>query len=430
MGQWLQRLRINAKYGALNDATIQGYLRAASQLEDVWQQIDEKVDALQLQGLPAWEAYASMGYALAAVRACRLNVIFVQELLKAETLTDATNAGRLPRVTYEQALVLCEHFEPLLEEAMRAATNLRAFVPPASFPLRLGPHIGDRYQAIPLSHLQGTIAAAREMRDWTAGLLAKYELALSSTEMPVPAEITGHREKMKGELEMADFHLRTGLDMAGQVSSGSAPEELRTKAEGFLWEAMENFYEISQRIALPEHARRVGAHHLPAPEQPRSQPVVSEIRSSPPVLSQPSRQPAPAPPEPDLSAMLNTVIAERGAAQEMSSQPAPDVPTLLSQGTASTPTGRTTTAQPASDTEGLLASGAGTPAPKRQTPPVPALDTSGLLGQGEMQSPPKRPPIKNNRSAAREVHPRDLLSEERTQGLLSEGDEEQKKSPK
>ncbi|GHO82702.1 hypothetical protein [Dictyobacter formicarum] len=52
MGQWFQQLLANAKYGSVNDATIQGYLRAASQIESVWQQIDDKADELILQGLP------------------------------------------------------------------------------------------------------------------------------------------------------------------------------------------------------------------------------------------------------------------------------------------------------------------------------------------------------------------------------------------
>ena len=115
MGQWFQRLRTNAKYGAVSDATIQGYLRAASQIENVWQQIDDKIEELILQGLPTWEAYNEMGYALAFVCACRMNVIIVQEFLKAETATDIASAGYLPKVTYDQALALCEHIEPTIE---------------------------------------------------------------------------------------------------------------------------------------------------------------------------------------------------------------------------------------------------------------------------------------------------------------------------
>ncbi len=236
MGQWFQRLRTNAKYGAVNDATIQGYLRAASQLENVWQQIDDKVDEHMLQGLPPWEAYTRMAYALAFVRACRMNVVFVQELLKAETATDTANAGYLPKVTYDQALALCEHIEPTIEEALKAATNSRYVLPPSTLPLKLGPHIGGEYQNLPLSHLQGTIHAAQEIKDWTAGLLAKYELALHAAKLPLPQEVSTHLEQMKSELELGDFHLRTGVDMVGQISQGRVAEALHQKAEGFLWE--------------------------------------------------------------------------------------------------------------------------------------------------------------------------------------------------
>ncbi|MGH2479556.1 MAG: hypothetical protein ACRDHW_07880, partial [Ktedonobacteraceae bacterium] len=95
MGQWFQRLFAGAKASAVNAATIQGYLRAASQIEEVWQQIDDKVDELIGQDLPPWEAYVRMGYALAFVRACRMNVVFVQELLKAEVAANPTNTGAL-----------------------------------------------------------------------------------------------------------------------------------------------------------------------------------------------------------------------------------------------------------------------------------------------------------------------------------------------
>lgn len=79
MSQWLQHLVAGAKYGSVSDATIQGYLRSASQIETVWQQLDEKVDDLLLGGMAPWEAHAALGYALAYVRACRLDVVFVVE---------------------------------------------------------------------------------------------------------------------------------------------------------------------------------------------------------------------------------------------------------------------------------------------------------------------------------------------------------------
>jgi len=41
--------------GEVSDANIQGYLRAASQIEDIWQQVDDKVAALLSQGVAPWK---------------------------------------------------------------------------------------------------------------------------------------------------------------------------------------------------------------------------------------------------------------------------------------------------------------------------------------------------------------------------------------
>ncbi len=51
----------------VSDATIQGYLRAASQIEDIWQQIDEQLATLISQGVAPWEAYAQLRYPLAFI---------------------------------------------------------------------------------------------------------------------------------------------------------------------------------------------------------------------------------------------------------------------------------------------------------------------------------------------------------------------------
>ncbi len=155
MNQWLQRLRANARDGAVSDATIQGYLRAASQIEEVWQRIDDKVNELILQGLPPWEAYTALGYALAFVRASRMNILFVQGLLQAEETGGTASAGRLPKITYDQALALCEHIEPTVEEAIKAVTNPRYTLPSSTLPLVLGPRVSNGYQSLPLSHLRG-----------------------------------------------------------------------------------------------------------------------------------------------------------------------------------------------------------------------------------------------------------------------------------
>jgi len=95
------------------------------------------------------------------------------------------------------------------------------------------------------------IAAARETRDWAAGLLAQYENALSGAKAPVSANITAHAEQLKGKLALADVQLRAGTDLVGQISQGDATPELHEKAEDSLWEAMQGFFLISQTVADP-----------------------------------------------------------------------------------------------------------------------------------------------------------------------------------
>src|SRR5436853_1543089 len=126
-------------HGEISDATIQGYLRSASQIEEVWQQIDDKVALLIAQGMAPWDAYAKMGYALAFARACRTNVVFVQELLHADSLADPSTAGYLPKVTYDQAMALCQRIEPLLEEAILALNNPRYVPSRYSSPINIVP---------------------------------------------------------------------------------------------------------------------------------------------------------------------------------------------------------------------------------------------------------------------------------------------------
>src|SRR5947209_9430873 len=304
MGQWFQRFFASGIHGEVSDATIQGYLRSASQLEEIWQQIDDRVDALIAQGMAPWDAYTQMGYALAYVRACRTNVVFVQELVRAAA---AANPGYLPRVTYEQALALSEHIEPLLEEAIKASTNPRYIPAVYSFPLKLGPHVGYANQSFPLPHLQGIIAAAQQMRDWAAGLLAKYELALGAAKTAVPPQVAMHLDAMKSELNLGDFHLRTGVDMVGQISSGQVTDELNIKAEGFLWEAMESYFKVSQLVAMPGAAiQPPRAAPGPLRQEPQRPP---QVQAQPAPRVNPVVHTPPAPPEPDPSALLNQVIA-------------------------------------------------------------------------------------------------------------------------
>src|SRR5579859_5601507 len=86
----------------VSDANIRGYLRAASQIEDVWQQVDERIATALTQGASPWDAYGRMRYALAFIRAARAHQIFVRELLAADAAFDPATVGYLPPVTYDQ----------------------------------------------------------------------------------------------------------------------------------------------------------------------------------------------------------------------------------------------------------------------------------------------------------------------------------------
>ncbi|HEX7734679.1 MAG TPA: hypothetical protein VF458_07445 [Ktedonobacteraceae bacterium] len=412
MGQWFQRLLANAKYGAVNDAAIQGYLRAASQIENVWQQIDDKVNEFLLQGLPPWEAYSRMGYALAFVRACRLNVVFVQELLKAETASDQASAGYLPRVTYEQALALCEQIEPTIEEAIKASTNSRYILPRSTLPLKLGPHIASGIQNLPLSHLQGMMRAAQEIQGWTAGLLAQYELALHAPKTSLPAEVSAHLEQMKSEVELGNFHLRTGTDMVGQVSQGKVAEALHPKAEGFLWEAMESFYQVSQLLAMPDLRPRPAQRKASTPTQ---QPAPTRQEAAP--QAHPLQR-LPDPPEPVALDLLNQVTAEPGPAQSAPAQTAPDLLDMLKQVTANPQPRPPTVPQQASETHGLLNQGRECP----RTPDVSQTDLTGLLA--EEPGPGAQPPAQSSYKSSRQKPP---ARAEQTSDLLANicGEQEQ-----
>ncbi len=349
MGQWFQRFVASGLHGEVSDATIQGYLRSASQLEDIWQQIDDSVDAFIAQGMAPWDAYARMGYALAYVRACRTNVVFVQELLKADAAAEPASAGYLPKITYDQALALCEHIEPYLEEAIKASTNSRYVPITYALPLTLGPHIRYANQHFPLPHLQGIIGAAQQTRDWAAGLLAKYELALRAAKTPVPQPVSTHVEEMRSELGLGDFHLRTGIDMVGQISNGQTTDELSKKADGFLWEAMESFFKVSQLVAIsgtPASARPsrnapgIVSHEqtyqrpaapklnpeIPVPPSPDVSDMLNQVITAPGAVQQ-----VPAPSLPDVSDMLNQVITDPGGAQAVPASPSPDVSDMLNQ---------------------------------------------------------------------------------------------------
>ena len=402
MGQWFQKFVASGLHGEVSDATIQGYLRSASQLEDIWQQIDDNVDTFIAQGMPPWDAYARMGYALAYVRACRTNVVLVQELVKAAAASPGSGntAGYLPKITYDQALALCEHIEPFLEEAIKASTNSR-YVPPSNYllPFALGPHLKYANQRFPLPHLQGIIGAAQQTRDWAAGLLAKYELALGAAKTPVPQPVTTHVEEMRSELSLGDFHLRTGIDMVGQISKQQTTDELSSKAEGFLWEAMESFFKVSQLVAMP-------GRPVPA-RPPRSVPATTSYEQSYQRPAAPKPNPEiPIPPAPDVSNLFNSVITAPGAVQKTPEPPSPDVSDLFNSV--------------------ISGPGAAQSVPVSPSPEVSDLLNSVTAAPGTTQELPKPPSPKKPGAAARARQPDTSTSEDNVLDLLSEITGEQK----
>lgn len=396
--RWFSRFVASGIHGEVSDATIQGYLRSASQLEEIWQQIDDNVDNLMLQGMTPWDAYAKMGYALAFVRACRTNVVFVQELLKADAATDPASAGYLPRVTYDQALALSEHIEPYLEEAIKASTNPRYVSTTYFLPLQLGPRIKYANQRLPLPHLQGMIGAAQEMREWAAGLLAKYELALGTAKTPPPQSVVTHLEEMKSELGLGDFHLRTGMDMVGQISRGQTTNELAEKSEDFLWEAMESFFKVSQLVAFSEPPVR--ASSMGGPEQRYAMHTTPDPHLHPAIPAQPS------PDAPDVSDLLNQVIAVPDAPRAAPALPSPEMSNMLNSVIASSGTTRSSVEQPSPDASDLL----------EQV----VRNTRAEASPAPTSEKPAHPPAEGSNEADSAPQPAKATSEDTVEGMLSE----------
>ncbi len=250
--------------GEISDANVQGYLRAASQIEEIWLQIDEKLAQSISQGMTSWDAYAHLRYPLAFIRAARTYQVFVKELLAADAAFDPRTAGYLPPITYDQANALCSQIQPALQYAI-AALNDPAYVPDIPMPLVLGPRIENERHPCPVTHLQGIISATREVREWAAGLLAQYENTIHQITTPVPAEITAHLTALQGLLAQADSQWRFGTDFAGQVTQGQATPEMHMQAEDSLWDALQNYFLLNQAVAMPELLRR-GRPSLTVPE--------------------------------------------------------------------------------------------------------------------------------------------------------------------
>ncbi len=238
----------------MSDANIQGYLRAASQIEDIWQQIDEKLAQLIAQGVAPWEAYTQFRYSLAFIRAARTYQVFVKELLAADAALEPDTTGYLPHITYDQANALCSQLQPALQYTV-TALNDPAYVPDTPFPLILGPRIENEGRPCLVTHLQGIIAATEEVREWAAGLLAGYQNGVQKATSPVPAEVSAHLAALQRLLVQADSQLRFGTDYAGQVTQGEATPEMHMQAENYLWEALQSFFLLNQAVAMPELLR-------------------------------------------------------------------------------------------------------------------------------------------------------------------------------
>lgn len=236
--------------GEVSDANVRGYLRAASQIEDVWQQIDDQLGALLAQGLAPWDAYARLRYPLAFIRAARTHQIAVRELLAADAAADPATIGYLPRVTYDQANALCHEILPNLQHAI-AALHDPAYTPDVSLPLALGPRV-EAEQACPVPHLLGMINATREVGAWAAGLAAQYRNAISHATQTPPPEISQHLTALDAGLARAASNLRFGEDLVGQITEQAATPELHEQAEDRLWDALGEYFLLNQAVAMPE----------------------------------------------------------------------------------------------------------------------------------------------------------------------------------
>ena len=260
-GWVVHRLYATVLRGEVSDASVQGYLRAASQIEDIWQQIEERLAAFLAQGVAPWEAYARLRYPLAFIRAARAYQVFVNALLEADSTFDQPTAGYLPRITAEQADALGAQMQPAVQAAIATLQN-PAYVPQVPLPLVLGPRIENEGRPCPVTHLHGIIAAAREVHEWAAELIAQYEQTVKQATGAVPAEVTAHLAALQGFLAQADSQRRFGADFAGQVTQGEATPEMHVQAGTYLWEALQTCFLLNQAVAMPDLLRQDQAAHI------------------------------------------------------------------------------------------------------------------------------------------------------------------------
>lgn len=340
-------------HNEVSSEAIRGYLRQGTQIEQLWQQVDEKVTELTLQGMPPWDAYSQMSYPLAFVRACRLNIVLVQKLLEG---ADPTNSGYIPRPTYDQAQALGELFEPFLEEAIRLLDPRYSTHYRLPFQLRRVQYEG-RYSA---PHLLGVIAAGRETREWSAGLLAQYDVAIAAPKLPIPQPITGHLAAMKNQLALGDFHLESAANLLGGISDGKQiADATAEQADNLLWEAMESFYQVSQLLAYPR------ALTQPAPAPATAAPDIPRPVAIPPAALSPGQRAQIAANVSDLLGQLHQARPS-GTPAPASSEARDLLQTLQMKDAARTP------AQPAPDAADLLNQLHLTPPAKSPSGPPPA----------------------------------------------------------
>src|SRR5262249_14051885 len=150
----------------------------------------------------------------------------------------------------DQANALCHHIQPNLKHAA-AALHDPTWQPDVALPLTLKPRI-EAEGICPVPHLQGIIGAAREVREWAAGLIAEYQYDIAQAMSAPPASIARHVQTLLGVLAQADVQLRFGTDLVGQVSEQGATAELHEQAENSLWDALSSYFLLNQAVAYPE----------------------------------------------------------------------------------------------------------------------------------------------------------------------------------
>jgi hypothetical protein len=326
-------------FGGNNTAanTLQGYLRASNQIEAINQQLEDTVNTAISHGTAPWDAYATLGYALAFVRACRCHVIVVQAIIQASPSNTS-----LPRDAYDQAIAFCAAFEPLLEEAIKAQDphyRPRGF----DWPLKFGPRLPESNNHISPQLAQGLRNGAQQLQEWVNGFIATYELAINASPVHPPEPVEQHLAAIHREMQLGMFHFQTAVDMLGALSITQVAQPMLLQANGLLWEALDSFFTVSQCVAYPGALTQPPAsrHRLATevPLQPaRPSPANTNVQSPKPeeaygaqeaaaILNdlaqtpKQKQQPAQAAPQPQAESMLDE-LAKPAKNRQPEQQPA------------------------------------------------------------------------------------------------------------